>query len=70
MADQGNDVKDETNEVGEQVPVVDVQRRLAELMSRAGFGGERIILTRNGKPTAAMISMKDLERLRALDDAA
>lgn len=49
----------------EAVPVVDVQRRISELMSRAAFGKERIVLTRNGKPMAAIIGMDDLERLPA-----
>lgn len=61
-------IKDDA-ELGEHVPVVDVQRRLSELMNRAAFKGERIVLTRNGRPTAAMIGIDDLDRLRALRTA-
>lgn len=36
---------------------------LGELALRAGYGNERIILTRKGKPIAALVGLKDLERL-------
>lgn len=68
MAESQNERKDDA-EVGESVPVVEVQRRLSELMNRVAFGGERLVLTRNGKQTAALVSIPDLERLRASDAA-
>lgn len=52
-----------------EVGAEDARKGLTELMGRAGFGDERIVLTRNGKPTAAIIGMADLDRLRALDAA-
>jgi prevent-host-death family protein len=70
MADQDTAVKDDVQELGELVPVVDVQRRLSEMMNRAAFANERFVLTRNGKQTAALIGIRDLERLRTLDGAA
>lgn len=43
---------------------VDAARReLAELVSQAGYGGARFILTRRGKPIAALVSIGDLEQL-------
>jgi len=69
MPEQAVARKDDTDEL-ESVGVVDIQRRLSELMGRAGYGNERIVLTRGGKPTAALIGMRDLERLRQLDEAA
>lgn len=42
---------------------------LGDLVLRAGFGNERIVLTRKGKQTAALIGMKDLKRLLELDAA-
>lgn len=65
MADQSQAVKDVADEELEQVPVVEIQRRLSELMNRAHFAGERIVFTRNGKPIAALIGIRDLERLPA-----
>lgn len=70
MAGPSGVVKDDAAELGESVPVVDVQKRLSELLNRAAYAGERIVVTRNGKPTAALVGMDDLERLRALDAVA
>ena len=64
MTETDGDRKQET-EVGADA----ARDGLTELMGRAAFAGERFILTRNGKQTAALIPMKDLERLRALDAA-
>ena len=40
---------------------------LGELLARAGYGGERFILERRGKPLAALISIKDLQRLESIE---
>lgn len=36
---------------------------LAELVNRVGYSGERILLTRHGKPLAALVPVEDLEAL-------
>lgn len=36
---------------------------LAELVSRVGYSGERILLTRHGKALAALVPVSDLEAL-------
>jgi prevent-host-death family protein len=64
MPEQDTDRKNET-EVGSE----DARRDLTELVGRAGFANERFIITRNGKQAAALIGMRDLERLRSLDAA-
>lgn len=43
------------------------KRSFGELIARAGFGKERIVITRHGKPLAALVSAQDLA---ALTDAA
>jgi prevent-host-death family protein len=50
---------------------VSVQRargELADLINRAAYGRERILLKRRGKPVAAIVSIKDIEMLEALED--
>lgn len=69
MAEEVATDKGDTTMDVEAIPVSDVQARLSELVNRAGFGNERIVLTRHGKQAAALIGLKDLERLRALDAA-
>lgn len=41
---------------------------LASALNKVAFGGERIILQRNNKDVAALVSMEDLSLLRALED--
>jgi len=42
-------------------------RNFSALVSRAAFGGERIVLTRHGRPIAAVVSVADLEKLTQAD---
>jgi prevent-host-death family protein len=51
----------------EEIAATDVRDRLTELMNRASFGGERFALTVHGQRKAALVSVRDLERLRELD---
>jgi prevent-host-death family protein len=46
-----------------EVPVTQARADLAELVSRVGYTGERIVLTRHGKPLAALVPVEDLEAL-------
>jgi prevent-host-death family protein len=39
-----------------------------DLLNRAAYGKERIVLTRRGRALVAVIPLEDLERLRALED--
>lgn len=43
----------------------DARRELGEIINRVGFGGERVVITRHGKPAVAVVSLADLERLNA-----
>jgi prevent-host-death family protein len=46
-----------------EVPVTQARADLAELVSRVGYSGERILLTRHGKALAALVPISDLEEL-------
>ena len=41
---------------------------LASALNKVAFGGERIVLQRNNKDVAALVSIEDLSLLRALED--
>lgn len=47
----------------EKVRVAETKAKLSELMARAGYGGERFLIERRGKPLAALVGVQDLERL-------
>ena len=45
-----------------------LRRNLPDAMNRVLYGGERILVARHGKNVAAMVSVEDLELLRAIED--
>ncbi len=49
--------------------VSEARNNFPELLNRVGYGQERILIERHGKPVAAIISVQDLNRLQALEDA-
>ncbi|MHB1474604.1 MAG: type II toxin-antitoxin system Phd/YefM family antitoxin [Dermatophilaceae bacterium] len=50
--------------------LTNARSRLGELVNRARFGRERVILTEHGTPVAAIISVEELAELQAAVDAA
>ncbi|MBO4256087.1 type II toxin-antitoxin system Phd/YefM family antitoxin [Streptomyces sp. NPDC002144] len=53
-----------------EIPVTQARAELADLINRVVYGGERVVVTRHGKPLVALVSAADLERLDALDQPA
>ncbi|MFG2948130.1 type II toxin-antitoxin system Phd/YefM family antitoxin [Streptomyces adustus] len=50
-----------------EIPVTQARAELADLINRVVYGGERVVVTRHGKPLVALVSAADLERLDGLD---
>jgi prevent-host-death family protein len=44
------------------------RNEFAELVNRAAYGGERVIVHRRKKPVAAVVPLADLELLEQLED--
>jgi prevent-host-death family protein len=53
-----------------KLTTTEAREMLSELVSRAAFGDERVVLTRHGKEMAVIISMADLAKLEASANAA
>ena len=47
----------------DRVPVERARPLFKELLNDAEFRGKRTVITRYGKPSAALVSMADLEKL-------
>lgn len=47
---------------------VDARSRFSEVLNRAAFGKERVILTRRGKALAALVPLDDVDLLEELED--
>lgn len=55
--------------VSSSVSARELRTELSSIVGRVAFGHERIGLTRNGKLTAVVIGVEDLELLEQLEDA-
>ncbi|MEU8706936.1 type II toxin-antitoxin system Phd/YefM family antitoxin [Streptomyces sp. NPDC048565] len=53
-----------------EIPVTQARAELAELINRVVYGGERVVVTRHGKPLVALVSAADLQRLEGEESAA
>jgi prevent-host-death family protein len=38
-----------------EVPVTEARAEFSELINRVGYGGERVVITRHGKPLVALV---------------
>ena len=47
----------------------EARNKLADVINRVSYGGERIVFARRGKPVAALVSADDLDTLRRMEDA-
>lgn len=50
-----------------RVSTVHARDNLSELINRAAYGKERVVLTRRGKSLAALVPLEDLEFLEQLE---
>ncbi|MDX3231978.1 type II toxin-antitoxin system Phd/YefM family antitoxin [Streptomyces sp. ME19-01-6] len=50
-----------------EIPVTQARAELAELINRVVYGGERVVVTRHGKPLVALVSADDLRRLEEIE---
>jgi prevent-host-death family protein len=50
------------------VTTAEAREKLADLINRAAYAKERLVLTRRGKEVAAMVPIEDLELLEELED--
>jgi len=47
-----------------------LRESLADVLNRAKYGSERVLVTNHGKPVAVVVSVEDLEELETLELAA
>lgn len=52
-----------------EIPVTQARAELADLINRVVYGGERVVVTRHGKPLVALVSADDLRRLEELRES-
>lgn len=50
------------------ISVVEAKRRFSELLRRAAYGHETVIVGSRGRPEVVIIAVEEWERLRAIED--
>ncbi len=50
------------------LPVAEARARFADMLNRVAYRGERVLMTRHGKPLAALIPAADLQSLQDFED--
>jgi prevent-host-death family protein len=51
-----------------EISTVEARAQFSEIINRAAFGKERMILTRRGKEIVAVVPIEDVRLLEALED--
>ena len=46
----------------------EARRQFSDILNRAAYGKERVVLTRRGKPLVAVVPIEDVEALEAIED--
>lgn len=52
------------------VSLVSLRNSLGDIINEVAYGTQRRIISKNGKPIAALVSMQELELLEKLEEAA
>jgi prevent-host-death family protein len=52
----------------EDISIADLRARLGDLVSRVSYKHDRVVITKHGKPVAALISASDMEKFQELED--
>lgn len=51
-----------------KITTADARKKFANIINRVAYSDESFVLTRRGEPIAAIVSMKELELLREMED--
>jgi len=53
-----------------RIPASQVRQEFSDMLNRAAYGRERIVMSRRGKPVAAIVSVDDLHLLETCEGRA
>ena len=68
-AKQNKEIVEPPRRLGdEDISIADLRARLGDLVSRVSYKHDRVVITRHGKPVAALISASDMEKFEELED--
>jgi prevent-host-death family protein len=50
------------------ISIIEARKRFDDVVNRAAYGKERVLLTRRGRPLAAVVPVEDVKVLQAIED--
>lgn len=59
-----------TSDSHPEIAVAELRKNVSDAINRTVYGGERVLVTKRGKPAAALISAADLEYFERLEKQA
>ncbi|MBI2029272.1 type II toxin-antitoxin system Phd/YefM family antitoxin [Candidatus Gottesmanbacteria bacterium] len=45
------------------VPLKEIREQLSDLISQVAYGDQKVVITKNGKPVAALVAYSDYEKI-------
>ena len=52
----------------DDISLAELRAKLGDLVSRVSYKHDRVVITKHGKPVAALISASDMEKFQELED--
>lgn len=49
--------------MSQSLPLKDVREQLSDLVSRVAYGNQKVVITKFGKPVAALVTFEDYEKI-------
>ena len=49
--------------MSQTLPLKDVRNQLSDLVSRVAYGDQKVVITKFGKPVAALVTFEDYEKI-------
>lgn len=49
--------------MNQTLPLKDVREQLSDLVSRVAYGDQKVVITKFGKPVAALVTLEDYEKI-------
>jgi prevent-host-death family protein len=68
LAIMNMEVRVMTQPAPKEIPASEVRGQISEVISRVAYGGERVVISRNGKAQVAVVPITDLDRLKQMDE--
>jgi prevent-host-death family protein len=61
--------KKHIGEIGNSISVAEAKSRFSEYISKVAYANEQVVITKRGKPIAALVSIKDMKKIKFKEES-